>query len=151
METKLTLPEEFLDRMKELLQDECEEFVASYDRPRSYGLRRNPLKLDEEAFLRTVPFTLKKVPWAREGYYYDHEQRPGRHPLHEQGIYYIQEPSAMVPVQILDPIFQLFLLCLCDQNGKLIPAGTGMSCYKEITVEETAKLEAAEESNESAS
>ena len=52
----------FLDRMKELLQDECEEFVASYDRPRSYGLRRNPLKLDEEAFLRTVPFTLKKVP-----------------------------------------------------------------------------------------
>ena len=36
METKLTLPEEFLDRMKELLQDECEEFVASYDRPRSY-------------------------------------------------------------------------------------------------------------------
>ena len=27
--------------------------------------------------------------------------------------------------------------------GKLIPAGTGMSCYKEITVEETAKLEAA--------
>jgi DNA-directed RNA polymerase subunit beta' len=35
--------------------------------------------------------------------------------------------------------------------GKLIPAGTGMSCYKEITVEETAKLEAAEESDESAS
>ena len=27
--------------------------------------------------------------------------------------------------------------------GKLIPAGTGMSCYKEITVEETVKLEAA--------
>ena len=26
--------------------------------------------------------------------------------------------------------------------GKLIPAGTGMSCYKEITVEETAKLNA---------
>ena len=35
--------------------------------------------------------------------------------------------------------------------GKLIPAGTGMSCYKEITVEETAKLEAAEEGDESAS
>ena len=35
--------------------------------------------------------------------------------------------------------------------GKLIPAGTGMSCYKEITVEETAKLEAAEADDESAS
>ncbi len=34
--------------------------------------------------------------------------------------------------------------------GKLIPAGTGMSCYKEITVEETAKLESAE-SDESVS
>ena len=117
METKLTLPEEFLDRMKELLQDECEEFVASYDRPRSYGLRRNPLKLDEEAFLRTVPFTLQKVPWAREGYYYDHEQRPGRHPLHEQGVYYIQEPSAMVPVQILDPKPGEIVLDLCAAPG----------------------------------
>ena len=34
--------------------------------------------------------------------------------------------------------------------GKLIPAGTGMSCYKEITVEETAKLNA-ENSDESVS
>ena len=34
--------------------------------------------------------------------------------------------------------------------GKLIPAGTGMSCSKEITVEETAKLEASE-GDESAS
>lgn len=117
MEPKLILPEEFLDRMKELLQDEYEEFVASYDRPRSYGLRRNPLKLDEEAFLQTVPFSLKKVPWAPEGYYYDHAQRPGRHPLHEQGIYYIQEPSAMVPVQILDPKPGEIVLDLCAAPG----------------------------------
>ena len=38
----------------------------------------------------------------------------------------------------------------CKRFGKLIPAGTGMSCYKEITVEETAKLEASE-GDESAS
>ena len=35
--------------------------------------------------------------------------------------------------------------------GKLIPAGTGMACYKEITVEETSAQEKIEETDSSAS
>ncbi|MFR1037326.1 MAG: hypothetical protein ACLSE4_00330 [Clostridium sp.] len=40
-------------------------------------------------------FSLRPVSWCREGLYYDAESRPGRHPYHEAGVYYIQEPSAM--------------------------------------------------------
>lgn len=46
---------------------------------------------------------LEPVAWAGEGFYYREEDRPGRHPLHEAGMYYIQEPSAMAVVQLLDP------------------------------------------------
>ena len=31
------------------------------------------------------------------------QDRPGRHPYHEAGVYYIQEPSAMAVVSFLDP------------------------------------------------
>ena len=37
---------------------------------------------------------LSKVPWAENGYYYEAEDFPGKHPYHDAGVYYIQEPSA---------------------------------------------------------
>ncbi|MBO4679910.1 MAG: RNA methyltransferase, partial [Lachnospiraceae bacterium] len=43
------------------------------------------------------------VDWAREGFYYDPEERPGKSALHEAGAFYIQEPSAMSAVEVLDP------------------------------------------------
>ena len=36
-------------------------------------------------------------PGSPDGFYYDEELRPGRHPRHEAGMYYIQEASAMIP------------------------------------------------------
>ena len=41
-------------------------------------------------------YGLRPVPWAAPyGFYYGEGLRPGRSPLHEAGLYYIQEPSAM--------------------------------------------------------
>lgn len=40
---------------------------------------------------------LVPVPWEPDGFYYPEELRPGRHPRHEAGMYYIQEASAMAP------------------------------------------------------
>ncbi|MBO4782673.1 MAG: hypothetical protein J5522_09765, partial [Lachnospiraceae bacterium] len=46
MEKKNTwLPEKFLDEMKELLGDEYEAFLASYDEEHMRGMRCNTLKL----------------------------------------------------------------------------------------------------------
>ena len=39
------LPELFCEKMKSLLGEEYEAFLAALDRPRAVGLRLNPLKL----------------------------------------------------------------------------------------------------------
>ncbi len=113
----LVLPEAFVARMREQLGEEADAFFDSYRRPRAYGLRRNPLKLDETAFLQLMPWELTHIPWAMEGYYYKETQRPGKHPYHEMGLYYIQEPSAMSVAEILDPQPGELILDLCAAPG----------------------------------
>ena len=93
------LPERFLQRMEVQLGEEYEDFLKSLERPRAVALRFNPLKGDAPA----LPFVMDPVPWEPEGYYYDPEARPGLHIYHEAGVYYLQEASAMAPVQLLDP------------------------------------------------
>ena len=48
------LPQEFTERMKEMLGAEYDEFLASYDLPKYQSLRVNMLKGTKEAFLEYV-------------------------------------------------------------------------------------------------
>lgn len=91
----MQLPELFEEKMKKLLGTEYEDFLAGYEKERHQALRVNPAKISAEEFLRISPFALQPVPWAKNGFYYGTEDRPGKHPWHESGVYYIQEPSAM--------------------------------------------------------
>ena len=93
------LPEKFLERMKNQLGGEYEDFLISLERPRAVALRFNPLKGDAPA----LPFVGENVPWEPMGFYYDPQARPGLHVFHEAGVYYLQEASAMSPVALLDP------------------------------------------------
>ena len=93
------LPAAFLERMKNQLGDEYEDFLAALERPRAVALRFNPLKGKQPA----LPFVGENVPWEPFGFYYDPEFRPGLHVYHEAGVYYLQEASAMAPVALLDP------------------------------------------------
>ncbi len=92
------LPEAFLQRMEQQLGEDFPKYIASLERPRAVALRYNPLK-----GAPTLPFVEENVPWEPMGYYYDPESRPGLHPYHEAGVYYLQEASAMAPVALLDP------------------------------------------------
>ena len=92
------LPEQFLERMKDQLGADYPAFLASLERPRAVALRFNPLKGKRPS----LPFVGQSVPWEPLGYYYDPDARPGLHPYHEAGVYYLQEASAMAPVQLLD-------------------------------------------------
>lgn len=113
----IELPVAFQERMKEMLGEEYELFLASYEKERTQGLRLNLLKTDPESFLSICSFHLKPIPWAEEGFYYEAEDRPGRHPWHEAGVYYIQEPSAMSVVTFLDPKPGDKVLDLCAAPG----------------------------------
>lgn len=113
------LPEPFLEKMEKLLGEEYEAFLGSYDKERVQGLRFNTLKGDQNAFVRDnrERFDLKEVPWCPEGYYYRQDTRPGKHPYHEAGVYYIQEPSAMAVVSLLAPESGEKVLDLCAAPG----------------------------------
>ncbi|MCR4740640.1 MAG: RsmF rRNA methyltransferase first C-terminal domain-containing protein [Lachnospiraceae bacterium] len=95
------LPVRFCENMKALLKDEYEAFIAGYESESCKALRLNPLKTGKAQFLALSLFHLCPVPWEDMGFYYSEEDFPGKHPLHEAGVYYIQEPSAMYPVNLL--------------------------------------------------
>ncbi len=108
------LPEAFLSRMQAQLGEEYPAYLASLDTPRAVALRFNPLKT---GVFPALPFVGEPVPWAEYGYYYDPAARPGLHPWHEAGLYYLQEASAMAPVPLLDPQPGELVLDLCAAPG----------------------------------
>ncbi|WP_275900932.1 RsmF rRNA methyltransferase first C-terminal domain-containing protein [Paenibacillus periandrae] len=111
------LPAEFKVRMSSLLGEQYPAFLASYDKPRLYGLRINTLKCTTDLFLELTTFQLKSIPWVSSGFYYDEDSRPGKHPHYHSGLYYIQEPSAMAPVELLDVQPGERVLDLCAAPG----------------------------------
>ena len=115
------LPEQFLKRREEMLGEEFPAFLESYDRERYQALRINTLKKSESgedvADVLTALFDLERVPWAQNGYYYPGDKQPGKHPYHEAGVYYIQEPSAMAPVEKLNVEPGDVVLDLCAAPG----------------------------------
>ena len=113
----INLPAAFTERMKQMLGREYDAFIASYDKERSQGLRVNGLKTDPAEFAKTAPFSLNSVAWAAEGFAYGAEDRPGRHPYHDAGVYYIQEPSAMIAASLLNPQPGEMILDLCAAPG----------------------------------
>lgn len=111
------LPQAFLERMERMLGDEYPAFLESYEKERYQALRVNPLKADREDFLQKAPFTLRTVAWEPNGFYYDKDDAPGKHPYHAAGVYYIQEPSAMAPAAYLDAQPGERILDLCAAPG----------------------------------
>ena len=97
----MNLPIIFEDRMRRLLGKEYEEYLACYQKPHFGGLRVNTLKTTPEEFERICPFSIHRIPWVRNGYYYDTQEQPAKHPYYYAGVYYIQEPSAMTPASLL--------------------------------------------------
>ncbi len=107
------LPKAFIEKMRRLLGAEFEAFLASYELPRNTGLRFNPLKGDAPE----LPFCTESVPWAKNGYYLQADARPGLHPYHDAGVYYLQEPSAMAPAELLGAQPGERVLDLCAAPG----------------------------------
>jgi NOL1/NOP2/sun family putative RNA methylase len=101
-----TLPPSYISCISRLLGNDTAAFLRSYEQPRAFGLRLNPLKLragDRVTENLIGLFGLKPIPWCSDGYFYEESIRPGRHPFHAAGLYYIQEPSAMIAAELLDP------------------------------------------------
>lgn len=107
------LPEKFQEQMCRLLGAEYECFLQAYERPRNTGLRFNPLKSEP----LPLPFCGDMIPWEPCGRYLTEASRPGLHPYHDAGVYYLQEPSAMAPARLLDARPGEWVLDLCAAPG----------------------------------
>jgi len=109
------LPEAFVIRMRAQLGDEADAYFAALDDAYQRGIRMNPRKPADPALVEGM---LEAVPWnSRYGRYLTMESAAGLDPLHEAGAYYIQEPSAMVPVALLNPQPGERVLDLCAAPG----------------------------------
>lgn len=118
----MNLPIEFEKKMKAFLGNEWDDFLYSYDNNRFQALRFNTLKVqspeERMRILKTLKISSdKKVSWANEAYYFDENVCPGKHPYHEMGLYYIQEPSAMSAAALLAPKPGMRVLDLCAAPG----------------------------------
>lgn len=111
------IPETFKNRMQDMLKTAYPVFLESYDKEKFQALRLNPWKADREDFLNKTTFHLKEVPWEKNGFYYEKDDTPGKHPYHEAGAYYIQEPSAMSPAAYLEAKPGEKILDLCAAPG----------------------------------
>ena len=124
-ETGMQLPEEFASRMGDMLGEESNAFFARYEKERVYGLRVNTAKISPEEFEKLAPFHLKRIPWVKNGFFYDPEDMPTKHPYYFAGLYYMQEPSAMTPASRLpvEPGEKVLDLCAAP-GGKATELGS---------------------------
>ncbi|HID85354.1 MAG TPA: rRNA methyltransferase, partial [Anaerolineales bacterium] len=99
----MDIPALFLDRMARLLGDEYLAFREALAGHPHVGLRANTLKIAPQELAARLPFRLEPVPWCPAGFRLVAGRRPGAHPYHAAGLYYIQEPAAMAPAEILAP------------------------------------------------
>ncbi|RPI34912.1 MAG: hypothetical protein EHM70_01320 [Chloroflexota bacterium] len=94
---------EYFGRMQRLLGADFESFFEQYRQPLPTGLRVNKLKLSPQAFAALAPFDLAPLPGIEAAFTVSGDEQPGKHPYHSAGLYYLQDPSAMVAAQLLDP------------------------------------------------
>lgn len=117
----INLPKDFEERMQDMLGSAYPAFVHSYEKPKIQALRVNTLKGSVEEFLEKAPYfdmtKIRRVPWENRGFYYNEDMPFGKHPFHEAGVYYIQEPSAMTPVSYLEAKPNEKILDLCAAPG----------------------------------
>ena len=139
------LPAEFRRRMERLFgeREEYESFLKSYENPPVRGLRLSLHRLfslygeDARSVYETLlsDWGLRALPGSDaalfEGKEYFREfilderrllersVRPGLHPYHEAGLYYLQEPSAMqaLPALSVRPFDRVLDLC-ASPGGK---------------------------------
>lgn len=114
------LPQQYLDNMHSLLRDEYAAFLAEYDKNAYKALRFNTKKVRLDTIEKLKhSWSLEPVEWCSDAYYYveSDEVRPGLSPYHDAGVFYIQEPSAMLTAERADIKETDTVLDLCAAPG----------------------------------
>ena len=106
------LPEKFAERMKLLLGDDYDNYIASLNEKPVRAFRVNTDKIAVEDFLKINPFDTQKIPYVDNGFYFE-DEKIGNHPYHHAGMIYVQEPGAMMPAECVEIDPDWFVLDMC--------------------------------------
>ena len=106
---------EFFTQMKNLLQSEYDDYVLSLGKERMRGLRVNLRKITPGELIKKIP-VCGEVPFCADGFFIG-GTKLGSHPYHHAGLFYMQEPSAMLPARAIAPYLKGKILDLCAAPG----------------------------------
>lgn len=141
------LPEQYRENMKELLGAEYSEYINSFSEKSYTAFRMNTSKISLKEWQEINPFSTSEIAWIEKGFYYDSEKdNPSKHPYYYAGLYYIQEPSAMIPASLLPVEKGDKVLDLCAAPGGKATElgarldGTGLLVANDISVSRTMAL-----------
>ena len=112
------LPEAYVTQMKRLLGEAgFFAYEKALEQSVTRALRVNLLLCPDGVPPCGIEGLGERVPWAKGAYFVEGDARPGLSPLHEGGLYYLQEPSALSSVSALDPRPGERVLDLCAAPG----------------------------------
>ncbi|MCQ9217169.1 RsmF rRNA methyltransferase first C-terminal domain-containing protein [Streptococcus gallolyticus] len=103
----MLLPEKFIEKYRNILGDEADDFLATFDQEAISGFRVNPLKNVQQTFDTPIPNT----PWGHYG------KVSGKSPEHVSGLVYSQEPAAQMVAQVVAPQENMRVLDLAAAPG----------------------------------
>ncbi len=120
----MNLPGEFINEMDDFFSHhedvQKEGFYESFDKEPLKGIRFSRSKIrsaeEEQALLKDMNEDIRPVSWCSGGYYVINEPG-GKDPLYHAGVYYPQEPSAMLPAQVMAAKPGEIVLDLCAAPG----------------------------------
>ena len=155
----VNLPEKYCENMKELLQEEYTDYIDSLSEKTYQAIRINTKKISLQQWEKINPFRTSPIPWVENGFYIEDAMEngqnesgqqespiPSRHPYYYAGLYYIQEPSAMIPASLLPvtPGDKVLDLCAAP-GGKATELGAklqghGLLVANDISVSRTMAL-----------
>lgn len=144
-----SLPEKYNIKMKALLgEDDFKKYIESFSVKPLTAIRINTAKTSLQDWDKICPFDTEKVPWCDNGFIINNASKAeiSKHPYYFAGLYYIQEPSAMLPASILPIGKGDKVLDLCAAPGGKSVAiasklnGSGLLIANDISVSRTAAL-----------
>ncbi|MDD8049673.1 MAG: RsmF rRNA methyltransferase first C-terminal domain-containing protein [Thomasclavelia sp.] len=107
--------------MKNILNDEYDDFINSLNKEAVKGFYLNPKKDNVLKYLDSR--YIHPLDNINDGYSFDYEKYPlGKSPFFNAGLYYIQEPSAMKVSHLIEFNEDDYVLDMCAAPG-------GKSCY----------------------
>lgn len=97
--------------------DIVDELLLSLEKESVHATLLNPKKMSDETFLSLFPH-VKKHPFIPHAFYYDkNEYSLGKNIFHDAGVYYLQDPSAMLVAAFLPISKGDYILDMCAAPG----------------------------------